>query len=376
LAQVLERRPRSRLRTSSDLCPAMTARAQATASLTLCLLALALAEPTCSGDCGASQADHEDVGLLQTLRKNEFQKVTDTPEGFKVSSAPKSNVTSTANPCADTDPVLDRFPCITDGVSKNLEQAGANITEGYVGGLDVGGRQPWNRTFLEGGLCPVNVHFHLGTEHLSVGQFDENGAGPPSPADEGPRLGFRCHLFDDNDTKFTTPFDWKYCVDMRVGETYEVHWPHSAAGACGTPFQYQEPFLDGVFCNAATVSLSPLQDKVGVHGQVFVIVNDEDFYYPDLFKGMIVDPSSGFGKDIAFYTGSTTGTSVNNEVCSAYSPVTWQVDRKCRLISASSFDKMCFDMTLQADDMTPDLEPHGARELVADSLAANNLQSS
>merc|ERR1711998_115757 len=31
--------------------------------------------------------------------------------------------------------------------------------------------------------------------------------------------------------------------------TYEVHWPHSAIGACNTPYQYQSPFYDGVFCN-------------------------------------------------------------------------------------------------------------------------------
>ena len=43
---------------------------------------------------------------------------------------------------------------------------------------------------------------------------------------------------------------------MRVGETYEVHWPHSALGACGTPLQYQTPFYDGVFCNAGKLAPS------------------------------------------------------------------------------------------------------------------------
>ena len=27
-------------------------------------------------------------------------------------------------------------------------------------------------------LCPVNVHWHLGTEHRSAGQYDEGGNGP------------------------------------------------------------------------------------------------------------------------------------------------------------------------------------------------------
>merc|ERR1719188_2386403 len=80
------------------------------------------------------------------------------------------------------------------------------------------------------------------------------------------------------------------------------------------------------------------------------------------------------GKDIAYYTGSTTGTSRNNEICSAYTPITWQVDRKCHMISASSFDKMCYDMKMQRDDMSGDTHAHGSRELVKDSLVANNQQ--
>jgi hypothetical protein len=113
-------------------------------------------------------------------------------------------------------------------------------------------------------------------------------------------------------------------------------------------------------------------DSVGVQGQVFTIINDESYYYPDLFRGAIVD--GDFWKYVTKYTGSTTGTSRSNVICSSYTPITWQVDRKCHLISASSFDKMCADMKAQRDDMTGDLYPHGARELVTDALAANNHQ--
>jgi len=35
---------------------------------------------------------------------------------------------------------------------------------------------------------------------------------------------------------------------------------------------------------------------------------------------------------------------------------------------------MCADMKAQRDDMSEDIHPHGARKLVNDSLAANNLQ--
>jgi hypothetical protein len=155
---------------------------------------------------------------------------------------------------------------------------------------------------------------------------------------------------------------------MKVGETYEVHWPHSALGACGTVNQYQSPFYDGVFCFLTKLKSTNLQ--IGVQAQVFTIVNDENYYYPNLMRGMIID--GDYGTNITHYTGSTTGTSRDNVVCSKYAPITWQVDRKCHLISASTFDKMCADMKNQRDDMSMDLYPHGARELVSDEFSANN----
>lgn len=271
-------------------------------------------------------------------------------------------------------------------------QAGGNVTKGYVGDLDVGGLEPIKTSYRSQNMCPVNVHWHLGTEHLSAGQYDENGDGPhgtaPRPewadrdlaaAGEKVRGGFRCHHYDANDEKFTKPYDWKYCTNMEVGETYEVHWPHSSAGDCGTVNQFQTPFYDGVFCNlplevfqAIAVDPQNIASNVGVHGQVFTVVHDDTYFYPDMMNGMIVDPARNMGTDIHYYTGSTTGTSRNNEMCSQYAPITWQVDRQCHMISASSFDKLCYDMMLQRDDMKDDLYPHGSRELVMDSLVANN----
>jgi Delta carbonic anhydrase len=186
------------------------------------------------------------------------------------------------------------------------------------------------------------------------------------------RLGFQCKYYDPSDAKFTTPYDWKFCHDMEVGQTYELHWPHSSLGACGTPNQYQTPFYDGVFCHNDLLNASNIPSQVGVQAQVFTVVNDEAYYYPDLLHGMIVDGE--MGTDVSKYTGSTTGTKVNNEICSGYSPITWQVDRKCHLISASSLDKLCADMLSQRDDMTDDLHPHGSRELVLDTYSANNHQ--
>jgi len=286
------------------------------------------------------------------------------------------------NICVGTDPGLPNIECVVDGVVTpgsdyylaTGEQSGVNVTKGYQGDNEVES-VPINTTYWEAGLCPVNVHWHLGTEHFSLGQFDHNGVGPSSDDDHrrlSGRQGYQCHHYDDTDPIFTTEYDWKHCVDTQVGETYEIHWPHSNMGACGTPNQFQSPFYDGVFCRWPTDFGYSLDNaKIGVHGQVFTIVNDEDYYYPDLLHGMLVD--GDMGSDVAKYTGSTTGTSRNNDdSCSQYTGITWQVDRKCHMISASSFDKLCADMKAQRDDMASDLYPHGSRELVADELAADN----
>jgi len=292
-----------------------------------------------------------------------------------------------ANTCAGKKLDSPNTPCVDLEVQP---QAGANVTVGYLGKLDVGELTPNTNAYYKSKMCPVNVHWHLGTEHYSVGEYDEGGAGPhgniarPDWADRERALaegemqdGFRCHHYDETDAKFTTPYEWKHCVGMEVGETYEVHWPHSAAGACGTVDQFQTPFYDGVFCGLdmdtfLTLEAQDIANAVGVHGQIFTIVNDDSYFYSDMMRGMIVDEDRGMGQDVTQYTGSTTGDSRSNEMCSTYSPITWQVDRKCHMISASSFDKMCYDMKMQRDDMSDDLHAHGSRELVDHTYSANN----
>jgi hypothetical protein len=293
------------------------------------------------------------------------------------------------NTCKGKNPKFENVDC----VHLRGPQAGSNVTKGYVGGMNVS-LVPNTKNYWQSSMCPVNVHWHLGTEHYSVGEYDEQGNGPfgnimleedmetednvRKLASEV-RAGFRCSYYDAADTKFTTEYDWQHCKGMHVGETYEVHWPHSAAGACGTINQYQTPFYDGVFCNLdletfTTLSAQDVANAVGVQAQIYTIVNDEAYYYPDMIRGWIVDEKTGMGQDIHYYTGSTTGTSRNNEICSQYAPITWQVDRKCHMISASSFDMLCYEMKLQRDDMSDDLHAHGSRLLVNDTYVANNQQ--
>jgi len=279
------------------------------------------------------------------------------------------------NLCDGTKPTsgFDNKDCFVGETINALEQAGGNITKGYVGELTTSA-VPILTQYYEAGLCPVNVHWHLGTEHLSVGEFDEDGSGPSEIHDRRRaagkvRKGYQCNHFDANEPTHTKAYDWKHCMTMEVGQTYEVHWPHSKGGMCGTVHQYQTPFYDGVFCVGSRL-VPTTQEAIGVQGQIFMIVNDEQYYYPDLIRGMIMDATHG--NDVAAYTGSTTGTSRDNTICSSYTPITWQVDRVCHPISASSFDKMCADMKAQNDDMTDDLHPHGARELVISALVADN----
>jgi len=290
------------------------------------------------------------------------------------------------NICDGAKPDLPNKACIIDSMVDVGPQSGANVTKGYKGNLEVT-HQPITTPYFQNGMCPVNVHWHLGTEHYSAGEYDETGTYPEVAENldrrnlaETAEPGFHCKLYNENQPMFNTPYVWKHCVGMIVGETYEVHWPHSAAGACGTPNQYQTPFYDGVFCRGiksddnpnGVLDLTTTYSQIGVQAQVFTIVNDEEYYYPDLMRGMIVDGE--MGSDIHYYTGSTTGTSRNNTICSQYTPITWQVDRKCHMISASSFDKMCAEMKSQRDDMSGDLYAHGSRDLVDDDLVANNGQ--
>lgn len=328
------------------------------------------------------------VSTIVLATKDEKTVEVDVADAERIKSKAKSSffASTVVNKCKGTQIPLANKDCIhVPG-----PQAGGNVTIGFKGQYNASEADPNLEQYWKSKMCPVNVHWHLGTEHYSVGEYDENGDGPHGSiavaddidtrklaSKDDIRGGFRCHHYDDKDSKFTKEYDWKHCKNMEVGETYEVHWPHSAKGACGTADQYQSPFYDGVFCNlnnATFQTLKPQQiaSAVGVQGQIFTIVNDEAYFYPDLMRGMIVDKELDMGLDVTYYTGSTTGTTRSNKKCSSYAPITWQVDRKCHMISASSFDKLCFDMKMQRDDMTYDLHAHGSRELVKHSLVADN----
>ena len=115
---------------------------------------------------------------------------------------------------------------------------------------------------------------------------------------------------------------------------------------------------------------------IGVEGQVFTIVNG--------MGGEAIRPTwdvlNGWdrqaAKDVAYYQGSTTGDAVQSganagDKCRGTGNlVTWHQDRKCHTLEASTMDEMCRRMlVISADDMSPDVIPHGARATVVAALS-------
>ena len=120
--------------------------------------------------------DSDDTRVQATDEAPVFSNVPDnTPYDLETVFAKES-----VNICVDKDPLFENEDCIhTSG-----PQAGANVTKGYQGDLDVGNGTTWNdlqpnlNNYWQSSMCPVNVHWHLGTEHYSVNEYDEFGDGP------------------------------------------------------------------------------------------------------------------------------------------------------------------------------------------------------
>jgi hypothetical protein len=149
------------------------------------------------------------------------------------------------NPCEGKKPDLPDVACVVDDVLMTGEQSGTNVTKGYKGNRNTTA-VPITVPYFQVGLCPVNVHWHLGTEHYSLGEFDETGTGPSDIHERRRlagkvRLGFQCKLYDEKDAKFTEAYHWQHCKDMEVGQTYEVHWPHLLPERAARPISTRLP---------------------------------------------------------------------------------------------------------------------------------------
>jgi len=67
---------------------------------------------------------------------------------------------------------MDNLACFVNGIREAGEQSGADVTDGFTGDIDTN-VTPITVPYYKTALCPVNVHWHLGAEHRSAGQFDE-----------------------------------------------------------------------------------------------------------------------------------------------------------------------------------------------------------
>lgn len=270
---------------------------------------------------------------------------------------------------------LADLPCDS---AETRVQSGADVTMGSKGDMKAA-LSPIKTPFNEvEGMCVVNVHWHLGAEHKNTGTYDIPGADwmAKHAGDRGQHKGEIepgnfCPGYDASDPKYTTEYEFKHCSDMHVGYTYELHWPNSNLGLCGSEWQYQTPFMNGVLCKANQAGLSPgdavasvfdaKSTKIGVQAQIFTVVNDPAYDYPDwdALKGW----NTALANNVAVYQGSTTGLKDGNEVCtSTGGMVSWQVDRGCNLISAKALDNLCKAMKAQKVDMSQDARPRNARK--------------
>ena len=159
-----------------------------------------------------------------------------SPLGF--SSVPKPET----NPCAGQKPYhagpgdsyFSNTQCVVDSVTQTLEQAGGNVTKGFVGLLDAKSRTPITQKYSDAGLCAVNVHWHLGAEHKNVGTFDQHppaglvhNSGRRLAEGAAPEAGHWCPAVTDANINMVDNYVFKHCTDMHVGYTYEIHWAHS-----------------------------------------------------------------------------------------------------------------------------------------------------
>lgn len=211
-------------------------------------------------------------------------------------------------------------------------------------------------------MYQTNVHFHLGAEHRSDQYNDGHASEEYDHAharhllSESPRPGWMCPNEELSAEQLDDSHEWKYCKgEMRVGNSYEVHYVHSSAG------KSEEYLEDGLGSAAGGGKIA--NPMIVVQAVVFHIVAGEEILEGELINGWEnTDHTSVFA-----YTGSTTGTGNNNkEVCSPY-VVTWHVDPHCHKVTAAAFDNMCKEMQ-ELYGMEADLHPHGSRILVDESL--------
>ena len=136
------------------------------------------------------------------------------------------------------------YPC-----SEAEPQSPRDVTAGYVGAKP--SRLPSSAIVTRvDTMALVNVHFHLGAEHRSEGEYDL--LKPPADDSEARRRlrrlldsgdpasplgthGFYCDqspgYVEKQDAGGFGEYAFEHCENVEVGQTYEVHWVYSTGAA-------------------------------------------------------------------------------------------------------------------------------------------------
>jgi len=213
-------------------------------------------------------------------------------------------------------------------------------------------------------LSLANVHFHLGAEHKADEYLNEYLMDEWTSDSNETRPGYMCfepHTVADR-------YEFKHCKGVQEGYTYEVHFVHSSAGYSADQIDHAdtEELDDGL--GGAAHGYGALNPTIGVEAQVFHIdQNATPHDGASLVKGFLDER-----KEVWAYLGSTTGSSLNNTICSPYQ-VSWHVDIMCHKIRPQDFDDMCKEMKNRYG-LDDDLSPHGSRVLVhSDWVVGSNF---
>ncbi|CAJ1454551.1 unnamed protein product [Effrenium voratum] len=246
-------------------------------------------------------------------------------------------------------------------------QAPRNVTCGFVG--EKKARVKPLDTDAVFKFIQANLHFHLGAEHLSAGEYDLDSPPPGVEKASSVALGKFCGLCDIPAQQLQ-PFDFEHCKNVSVGNTYEFHWVFSTgAPLVGLRDDGEEGQL-GITDGLGGALNRTINPKVIVRGQACRIINNASLDTEEKIGADYADfltqwrqPPLGQG---VRYMGSTTGNSLDDEVCSPIE-VNWHVDTKCCTLSAQAFDRTC--KAMYDEGLREDLKPKGSRAPVS---AANS----
>ena len=194
-------------------------------------------------------------------------------------------------------------------------------------------------------LC--NIHSHTNAEHKGPG-FSVSAGG-------GEWGGWKCNETENlTEAELAMPEGEAAYGKVKPGDTIEVHWVHSSCDIAPGP---------GLGSCLSDACANP---QLRVETQVFLVVNDPEAlnFLDYTYDGNVVDGlhqakaiPSGTGDALQF-TGSTTGPSYTESVCSPLQ-VTWSVRPQCAKLDINSLNEWA-----KSGNVFNEVKSHGVRQIV------------